>query len=345
MPGPPGISRSWALPLVGRAAPLVDHYATCGNEPRRALVVRICEGHWGSSEKPTTMLIATLLLLFTLICILLSADRAWDNVTKPERNELVFDGRHRGYGAFVLRREYEHRFIIAFFAALAIGGAAVMLPKAIALISANTEAFPERRVIVVDRTLAEIPPAIPKAKPETAPAPKKVSAPIAPISKGEPVIMLTKDTLPEDPHPTDTKKKEDPAPPDGGGTGKPDPGKGPINGGALIGSDLGTRKNPTGAADVDSLPQFIGGPAAMNRFVQNNIRFPNDDGSHEKEWVEFIVDADGSVVDVRAKGKASRAYSVAAEQVLRMMPKWKPAVRRGEKVACILVLPIDFRTK
>ena len=43
------------------------------------------------------MITAAALLLFTLLCAYLSGDREWANVTKAERNDLVFDGRHRGY--------------------------------------------------------------------------------------------------------------------------------------------------------------------------------------------------------------------------------------------------------
>ncbi len=75
------------------------------------------------------MLIAAALLLFTLLCIALSDDRAWDNVTRSARNSLVFDGRHREYGAFELRREYDRRFVLALFLGIGVLGVGVGIAR------------------------------------------------------------------------------------------------------------------------------------------------------------------------------------------------------------------------
>ena len=44
--------------------------------------------------------------------------------------------------------------------------------------------------------------------------------------------------------------------------------------------ELGTTGNPLAAFDVDSLPEFIGGHVAMQRFIQERIQFPDiEDGA------------------------------------------------------------------
>ena len=117
-------------------------------------------------------------------------------------------------------------------------------------------------------------------------------------------------------------------------------------GGGKPGMELGTTGNPLAAFDVDSLPEFIGGHVAMQRFIQERIQFPDiEDGAAQKAFVEFVVDTDGRVIRVKSKGRAPQEFGSAAETVVKGMPKWKPAVRKGQRVACILVLPIDFRTK
>ena len=100
-------------------------------------------------------------------------------------------------------------------------------------------------------------------------------------------------------------------------------------------------------AEVAKLPEFIGGHEAMVRFIERNIVFPeSDDPSAKKEYVEFVVDEDGTVLRVRAKGRTSKAFSQAAERVVRAMPKWTPAeLTDGSKSACLLVLPIEFQTR
>jgi hypothetical protein len=83
----------------------------------------------------------------------------------------------------------------------------------------------------------------------------------------------------------------------------------------------------------------------MYDFVQRNIQFPEYDGGKQKVYVEFIVDTEGNVLSVIARGKNQQAYAEAAENVVKRMPAWTPALRKGKKVACRLVLPISFETK
>lgn len=291
------------------------------------------------------MLTAFLLLLFTALCVLLSADRAWDNVTKPERNSLVFDGRHRGYGAFVLRREYDRRALFAFAGALGLVGGAVSVPRLfvsapIAHVGRSTTE------IIVDLADTYVAPPTPPAPPSPPKPPVAHSTtPIVPVERD--VLVIPSDSAVRTTEPDPNKKDADP---DDQRTGENNDHKGPDTDGdgstgGNSGTPFGTRLNPTGMADVDVAPEFIGGMTALSRFVQDNIRFPEDEMTQQKAWVEFVVDADGSVVDVIAKGKAARSYAEAAEAVVRAMPRWKPARKRGEHVACRLVLPIDFRTK
>ncbi len=291
------------------------------------------------------MLTTLLLLLFTALCVLLSADRAWDNVTKPERNSLVFDGRHRAYGAFVLRREYDRRAMFAFVGALGLVGGAVMLPRLFGHGSAIHVAKPTTEIIV-DLSDTYVAPPTPPAPPQPPQPPTAhVTPPAGPVQRDIVVIPVdsTVTTTEPDPNKKDPDSIDQRTGDDSGRKG-PDTGGDKPTGGDT-GTPFGTRLNPTGMADVDVVPEFIGGMDALRRFVQDHIRFPEDDVTAQKEWVEFVVDADGSVVDVTAKGKAAKAYAEAAEAVVRAMPKWKPARKQGAKVACRLVLPIDFRTK
>lgn len=290
------------------------------------------------------MITLLVLLAFTVLCLVLSGDRAWDNVTMPGRNDLVFEGRNRSYGAFVLRREYDRRFLFAFVGAVVLLGSAVLVPTAWVRLfgHASIGVVPRGGEIVVEM---EVPPIeLPKAAPAKATAP----APPAPAPAPQPspaAIPLVVDSLPADPAPG-PDPQPDPGPPMPGPSGGPtDPGGDPGTGGSPLGSELGTSTNPVSAADVDSMPEFVGGYGAMVRYVQDHIRFPEDDPGAQKEFVQFVVDTDGTVMQVKAKGRASKAHGAAAERVVAGMPKWKPAVRKGKRVACVLVLPIEFRTK
>ncbi|MBL7984909.1 MAG: energy transducer TonB [Flavobacteriales bacterium] len=288
------------------------------------------------------MLTIALLIVFTLLCILLSGDRAWDNVTKPERNDLVFQGRHRAYGAYVLRRDYERRSVLAFVGALAVMGGAIVVPHALSLLGAGTNAMvPVVPRIMVDVELKDLPFEPPAPDPEPVqPAPKPAAAaPVAPAP--EPGYVEATDSLLV----VDTVSASAPAPgpvaPVGGGTPAPGGGGAPSGGGP----SPFTPDAPADLGVVEVVPEFIGGHAAMTRFIQDNLRIHNDDITQAKEWVAFVVDADGSVVRVHAKGRAEKAFSDAAERVVKAMPKWKPAKYKGKDVPCVLVLPIELTTR
>ncbi|MFT3884556.1 MAG: energy transducer TonB [Flavobacteriales bacterium] len=288
------------------------------------------------------MLTATALALFTLLCITLSDDLAWDNVTRSTRNELVFHERHRGYGAFVLRRDYDRRFLFALLLALGllgglVGASYLFAPQGITVVPPHH---------VVDWELDQVYDA-----PLDAPAPKRTSAPApstptppdagrdpGPVEAGAAVDSIKADTPPQ----VDTAAFGD-----GTNKGPAGPGSdpGPDDGGTGDGSSSGSIGGTREIAEVDVQPEFPGGHARMMEYVQRHIRFPESDGRKQKVHVQFVVDTDGHVLDVTAKGGAPRAYAVAAEDVVKGMPAWVPAMRKGYKVACRLVLPISFETK
>ncbi len=293
------------------------------------------------------MLTVALLALFTLLCVLLSADRAWDNVTKPERNALVFDGRNRSYGAFVLRREYDRRFVWAFAGALGVFGSAVAVPKvlgALGLLAAH-----EGPLVPPIRTEYEFEAFLPEKTPEAPKPPDPQPASATPITPEDPdVFVVPVDTLvPAEPKDTATTHV-DPGPPAPGPVG-PGAAGGPSGpGGGNLGDGDGSKFTPEAPANsgiVDVAPEFPGGQAAMVRFIQDNLRVTNEDITQAKDQVIFVVDTDGSVVRVKARGKALKDFSDAAERVVRAMPKWKPAKYKGKDVPCVMVLPIEFQTR
>ena len=294
------------------------------------------------------MFTAALLLLFTFLCILLSGDGAWDNMTQPKRNELVFDGRHRGYGAFVLRRDYDRRFILAFAGALSVMGLAVALPKVMVMTGISLPAGPvnpfrKEIIVILEPDIIEINKAD-EVKPKAVEPPTPQPTPTPQPQPAGGLVVITDDTLIT----TEPVLKTDTATftPTGKGPTGPIGPKSNDTGGGKPGMELGTQGNPAAASDVDSLPEFIGGHLAMQQFIQGHVHFPDiEDGAAQKAFVEFVVDTDGSIIRVKSKGRAPKEFGIAAETVVKGMPKWKPAVRKGERVACILVLPIDFRTK
>jgi protein TonB len=97
-------------------------------------------------------------------------------------------------------------------------------------------------------------------------------------------------------------------------------------------------------AEID--PIFPGGEAAMAEFIQKNIVYPPlsvEMGEQGAVFVQFVVNTDGSIVDVKVVKSISDALDAEAKRVIKKMPKWKPGEQAGKPARVRYTLPIQFR--
>lgn len=95
--------------------------------------------------------------------------------------------------------------------------------------------------------------------------------------------------------------------------------------------------------DVEA--QFPGGAAAMKQYLAENINYPEmaiEMGDQGKVFVEFVVNADGSLQDVKILKGVSKEIDREAKRVVKSMPKWTPAEQKGESVRARCRIPISF---
>ncbi len=98
---------------------------------------------------------------------------------------------------------------------------------------------------------------------------------------------------------------------------------------------------------VEVQPEFPGGMKEMMKFIQYNLKYPESAkvaGTEGKAFVQFVVKADGSIENVeimRSSGDAS--LDAEALRVVKAMPKWRPAMNKGEAVNVKFVLPIVYK--
>ena len=84
----------------------------------------------------------------------------------------------------------------------------------------------------------------------------------------------------------------------------------------------------------------------MMKFISDNIEFPEMDkeqGNQGKVYVEFVVETDGSLTNVRVLRGVSETLDREAVRVIKLMPKWIPGQQNGKTVRCRTRLPITFR--
>lgn len=95
-------------------------------------------------------------------------------------------------------------------------------------------------------------------------------------------------------------------------------------------------------------PEFIGGQDAMYKFLGENINYPaiaRDNGIEGKVYLQFIVNTDGTISDVKLLRAQNELLVKEAIRVVKKMPKWKPGRQGGRKVRVIYTLPIQFALK
>jgi|TARA_B100000900_G_scaffold18798_1_gene14735 protein TonB len=97
---------------------------------------------------------------------------------------------------------------------------------------------------------------------------------------------------------------------------------------------------------VEDQPAFPGGNAAFYKFVASNMTYPAQArrmGIEGRVFVQFVVDKDGAVTEVKAVKGIGAGCDREAERVLNSSPKWTPGKQRGRSVKVRMVLPIIFK--
>ena len=97
---------------------------------------------------------------------------------------------------------------------------------------------------------------------------------------------------------------------------------------------------------VEEMPEFPGGPAALNAFLQRETVYPpvaKEKGIIGTVLVEFVVEKDGRVSHGKVKVPLFPDCDEEALRVVMSMPRWKPGKNMGRPVRCYYQVPISFR--
>jgi periplasmic protein TonB len=98
---------------------------------------------------------------------------------------------------------------------------------------------------------------------------------------------------------------------------------------------------------VEESASPVGGINAFNAFISKNIVYPTPArrmGIEGKVFVEFVVERDGTITNVRALKGIGGGCDEEAVRVVSLAPKWVPGKQRGKAVRQKMVLPINFST-
>lgn len=97
---------------------------------------------------------------------------------------------------------------------------------------------------------------------------------------------------------------------------------------------------------VDEKPSFPGGESAMKSFLRSNIKYPivaQENGDQGCVFVQFIIEKDGSISDVKVARSDAPSLDKEAMRVVKAMPKWNPGKLKGIPVRVKNEVPVVFR--
>ena len=87
-------------------------------------------------------------------------------------------------------------------------------------------------------------------------------------------------------------------------------------------------------------------PGDVYAWLNKNIRYPEicrEQGIQGRVSVQFVINKDGSIVDVKPLRSPDQHLADEAVRVVKSMPKWKPARQGNKPVRMRYVLPVMFR--
>ncbi len=111
----------------------------------------------------------------------------------------------------------------------------------------------------------------------------------------------------------------------------------------------GDQNKPVVKPEIVEFPDveasFPGGAAAMQKWINDNIEYPQtaiEMGDQGRVFVSFVVGSDGSISQVKVERGVSDDLNDEAKRVVRRMPKWNAGEQAGKKVPTRCRLPISF---
>ncbi|WP_194774370.1 energy transducer TonB [Pararhodonellum marinum] len=97
-------------------------------------------------------------------------------------------------------------------------------------------------------------------------------------------------------------------------------------------------------AEVSPMP--VGGMEAWHRYLQKNLKYPNQAkkaGIEGTVYVVFVINKDGSIQDIEILRGIGGGCDEETLRVINAAPNWTPGRQRGQTVRVRMRLPVRFK--
>jgi periplasmic protein TonB len=258
--------------------------------------------------------------------------------------DLLFEDRNKAYGAYDLRKTYKKRLTIALIctaaiALLALGGSLL----------ASSLKQKEGKVQVREMTLTELNQEEEKKPEPPPPPPPKQEPPKVEMTKFTPPKIVKDEEVKKDEIPPETKELEKTVIALENQEGIKDEGLAPtiVDEGKQVIEEKKEEDENQVFTKVEVEASFKGGEKEWRRYLERNLEanVPVDNGAPEGTYtvtVQFIVDKEGKISDVKALSNHGHGMEEEAMRVIKKGPDWIPAIQNGRNVKAYRKQPITF---
>ena len=262
--------------------------------------------------------------------------------------DIVFQGRNKVYGAYQLRRGTSRRNIVSMIFVAAVAAVAYL---GLAAYNSYQEAQKAKFEAEMEASLLE-------AKKEAKVEKKTETPKVEQVQKVEkvkssiaftpPVIKKDSEVKPEEEMKTQDELKETKT-----AIGAFDVKGNDEAGGTVLKAveEIAAPEPPKHEEEqnkifevVEQQPQFPGG--SVNGWLADHIKYPvvaAENGISGRVVVQFVVERDGSVSQVRVVRGVDPSLDKEAQRVISSMPKWIPGKQNGQAVRSRFTVPVTFR--
>lgn len=258
--------------------------------------------------------------------------------------DTIFEGRNKEYGAYVLRKENGKVSVIALAIGAAIFSLAISAPVIMKMIGSGESDQP---VETLDTKIVMMEILEPIKKPEEIipePVVQKQTKTLVEVVKHVPPVIVEKETVEEEMKSVDDFKDKitgaDNIEASDDGTIVLDNTHSEIE----VKSDIINDNHIYVAVEVK--PEFPGGIQKFYDFVKKEYRSPNVDRDLKGNViVEFVVEKDGSLTDIKVLRDIGHGTGAEAIRTLKKSRKWNPGIQNGVPVRVRYTLPIAVSVK
>jgi protein TonB len=268
-----------------------------------------------------------------------------NKILKSDLLDIVFEDRNKEYGAYELRKTYNKRITRA----ILITFGAALLIFLYSFVSTRIGSGDKKKAKVDDVTLEDIKQEE-KKEPEPLPPPPKPEPPKVEMTQFTPPKIVKDEEVKPEEKPPEQEKLEETKISNVNQEGTKDEG-------IVQPTDLDQGKEVIVKKEEDDENKvwekveidaaFPGGEKEWTKFLQRNLNanVPVDNGASAGKytvWIQFIVDKEGNVSDIKPLTNQGYGMEDEAMRVLRKVPRWTPAQQNGRYVKAYRKQPITF---